>query len=188
MMKSLGNKKIPFHESQKPSPLLMKFANTIALDAPGPILDVACGYGRNSNLFASLGCKVICLDNDSEVLNCISSLSNTTNSKGYIKPTPVYSDLKKTKWIFPPNSFGAIINVHFFLPSLLKSFVISLMPKGYLFIETISGHGENYLELPSKGFILDSIKNQFDVFLYEEKKVGPLDSDAVTVKLFAKKR
>jgi len=47
------------------SPLVRRFASAIAEAANGaPILDVACGSGRNAMIFAELGCNVICVDID----------------------------------------------------------------------------------------------------------------------------
>ena len=48
---------------------MRRFAMRI-VDAAGkaPILDVACGSGRHALLFAQLGCSVICLDKNADLL------------------------------------------------------------------------------------------------------------------------
>ena len=79
-------------------------------------------------------------------------------------------------------------NIHFFHSNLIECFVKSLKIGGYLFIETIDGHGGNYLQLPKHGFIKSKLNNLFDIKYFKEKKVGPLQSDASTVKLLAVKQ
>ena len=47
------------------SALVRRFASKIADNADGvPVLDVACGSGRNAFLLISCGCTVVCVDNN----------------------------------------------------------------------------------------------------------------------------
>ena len=63
----------------------------------------------------------------------------------------------------------------------------SLAPGGYLLLETVSGRGGNYLELPTAGAIRADLQNAFCFERYEERKVGPVDANSVAVKLLAKR-
>ena len=169
------------------SPLVRRFASSIAGAANGaPILDVACGSGRNAMIFAELGCNVICVDID------LTRLKSQLSGQG---PVSKFSsriqcrtmDLIKDPWPFKARAVGAIINVDFLLPTLFPRFEYSLHFGGHLLLETISGRGGNYLELPAAGEIKAGLQNRFHFELYEERKVGPEESTAVTVKAIAKR-
>src|SRR5689334_13229867 len=52
-------------DTVQPSSLVRKFASAIISAAANyPIIDVACGSGRNALYLASLGASVICVDRD----------------------------------------------------------------------------------------------------------------------------
>ena len=181
---------------QKPSPTLTKYASQIARLAPGPILDVPCGYGRNARLMDSFGCTVVCLDSNVMALQSIFDVSYRlwpfTNVKQGIESAgsflPILANLGKDSWPFKPGTFGAIINVHFHMESLYEYFALSLRPGGFLYCETISGHGGNYLELPKAGELHHKLQRSFEFEVYKEKRTGPQSEDAVTVTLLGKKK
>ncbi len=64
----------------------------------------------------------------------------------------------------------------------------SLSPGGYLLLETVPGCGGNYQELPKTGALRSALENAFELEFYQERKVGPIGYDAVTVRVLAKKR
>ena len=97
-------------------------------------------------------------------------------------------DFVKDAWPFGPCTLGGIVNVHFYLPELFPSFEYSLSPGGYLLFETVPGCGGDYLELPKAGQLKGLLGKAFEIEYYKERKVGPVDYDAVTVRLLAKKR
>src|SRR5215467_4459445 len=133
------------------SPFVQRFAPKIAEAAgPAPILDVACGSGRNAFLFSEIGCEVICIDKD---LSAIEENSEREHLSAIAKSRiQTYQlDLIHQEWPFGRLMAGGIINVHFFVPGLLNVFARSLLPGAYLLIETIPGCGGNYLSLPSAG-------------------------------------
>ena len=96
-------------------------------------------------------------------------------------------DLVHDPWPFGVGIVGAIINVHFVLPALFPLFESSLLPGGYLLIETVPAHGGNYLELPRAGDLRVAFQSAFDLEFYKERKAGPGNYDAVTVKLLARR-
>jgi SAM-dependent methyltransferase len=187
-----NDKKITYKKpiDLSPSKILAKFAEEIALNSNGTIVDVPCGYGRNAACIASYGMPVVCVDINNDALEYIkSSVSlSLTKSKDFHQFTTMQLDLINDPWPFEDGSLGAIINVHFFHYALIGYFARSLKIGGYLFIETIGGHGGNYLDLPQHGFIKDQLADSFNIKFIKEKKVGPLQSNTSTVKLLAIKQ
>jgi len=129
--------------SPEPSEFLAKFADEIALGSNGPIVDVACGYGRNASLLASFGVPVLCIDNDRNALDFVEA-QEPDQPEGRRLLSTLELDLINDPWPFDEDSLGAIINVHFLSERLLDYFLSSLKIGGYLFIETIGGNGGNY--------------------------------------------
>jgi hypothetical protein len=169
----------------RPARFVKRFAEKIAAAADGrPILDVASGSGRNAMAFAELMCDVICVDRtfhrfETEWSNYPSAIRKRLTIRE--------SDLVNDQWPFGKHVFGAIIDIDFLLPALFPHFVFSLAPGGYLLLETVSGRGGNYLELPVAGAVRCGLKDAFYLELYEERKVGPLDYDSVAVKVLGKR-
>lgn len=171
------------------SPLVRKFAEKVIAAAVGkPILDVACGSGRNALFLARLGCAVICIDKNLSALN-----ANLQRRRGFLTTSSkrLFSkeiDLVKDHWPFGPRSVGGIINIHFLLPQLFPFFASSLVPNGYLLLETVPGFGGNYLELPQEGELKAALEYAFDLEFYEERSVGPSEHNAVAVKVLARRK
>jgi predicted RNA methylase len=102
------------------APLVRKFAARIVAAAGArPVLDVACGSGRNALALAFLGCRVICIDRDLSRLEARRDhLRHSPFDKAFQQLTLVKMDLTRDAWLFGPKSVGGIINVHFLLSSL----------------------------------------------------------------------
>lgn len=171
----------------EPSPLVRKVASTIATATQSlPVLDVACGDGRNALVLAKLGCRVVCVDKDVSRLAATSKQLPLDLLAGLSRLIQIHPalDLKLDRWPFREAEFGAIINVHFFLPELLQHFATSLAPGGYLLLETAPGCGGNYRVLPKAGHVRQMLSAGFDIEYYREGRAGP----AVSVKALARKR
>lgn len=168
------------------SPTFWKFAERIASIKRYPMLDVPCGYGRHSFLLGRLGCNVISVDIDRDALNYIL----VCQKKYHLKKkqlTTLYLDLTKDSWPFSDNSIGAIVNVHYYQSNLLDDFKKTIVPGGYLYFETPGNYGNNFIDLPPKGFIRAKIEPFFQILYYKEKPAGPNNSGRMTIKLFAQK-
>jgi SAM-dependent methyltransferase len=175
--------------SRATSPLVRRFAErVIAAAARKPILDVACGSGRNALFLARLSGAVICIDKDLSALNANLQRRRSVLTPSSIQLASQEIDLLNGGWPFAPRSVGGIINIHFLLPTLFPLFAISLAPCGYLLLETVAGHGENYRELPQEGALKASLECAFDLELYEERSAGPTGHNAVTVKVLARRK
>lgn len=169
-----------------PSKLVRQFGPRIFAAAAGmPVLDVACGSGRNALFLVELGCAVTCIDNDPSRLGPLSVLgSRSSTARLQIREM----DLTKDDWPFDESSVGGIVNVHFFLPRLFPLFGACLSPGAYLLFETPPGHGENYRELPKAGEIRSALAELFHLELYKERGVGPPQYDAVVVQVLARRK
>jgi SAM-dependent methyltransferase len=187
-MKRYSLTKAETNEFPRPTALVRKFAPNLAATAGAfPILDVGCGSGRNALPLSELGCTVICMDKDLSPLEAEKSrLQGFCSLSTLARLIPQKIDLLRSEWPIAPRFAGGIVNIHFFLPSLFPFFATSLVPGGYLLFETVPGCGENYLELPKAGQIKALLGEPFRFDLYKEKKVGPINYDAVTVRLVAR--
>lgn len=176
-------------DALQPSPLVRKFASQIVQGTFGkPILDVACGSGRNALVLAQLGCAVTCIDRDLSRLRGVQErLRQGPFSDASAKLTLHKMDLSEDPWPFGENSVGGIVNIHFLLSSLLPCFERSLRPDGYLLLETVPGHGGNYLQLPKAGELRAAYGKSFTFEFYRERPAGPRSLNIVTVQLLAKR-
>jgi SAM-dependent methyltransferase len=174
----------------EPSAMIRRYGSKIAAASfDKPILDVACGSGRNALFLWSLGYTVICMDRDLSGLQAQLSRGMDGDSVRASKRLILLQiDLKVDRWPFQQHSVGGIINVHFTLPALFPHFGSSLVQNGYLLIETVPGCGGNYLELPRKGELKAAFESSFAFEVYKERPVGPSDRNAVTVKLLARRQ
>lgn len=167
--------RLPHSRDLTPSAFVRKCAERVVRASGGrPILDLACGSGRNGLFLASLGGKVTFIDRD------------LTRLHELARSGALHIDLARDHWPFTRGSLGGIIEVHFLLPKLFSDFAASLAPGGYLLLETVPGCGHNYRELPEAGRVRQELAGAFDFEEYREKSVGP--SDAVTVRLLARRR
>jgi len=171
------------------APFVRRCAERIVAAANGkPILDMACGSGRNTILLARLGGTVICIDRGLSTLDGNLKRQRRILAGFATRLIPERIDLLSDPWPFGPRSIGGIINVHCFLTALLPAFALSLTPQAYLLLETVPGHGANYLELPQRGALHVALEPAFDLASYEERPAGPAEHNAVVVKLLARRK
>jgi SAM-dependent methyltransferase len=176
-------------EEFHPSPLVSRFASRLAQTSFGkPIIDVACGAGRNAFVLSQLGCSVTCLDKDLTSIRREQDRLQDTSFKEASSRLEVHQmDLRSDPWPFPEAAVGGIINVHFLLPSLFPFFESSLAEQAYLLLETVPGHGGNYLELPEAGLLRAAFEKSFVFEFYRERPAGPRSLQRVTVQLLARR-
>jgi SAM-dependent methyltransferase len=183
-----------FRHPGPPSKALIEVIDELTALSRYPMLDAGCGVGRNATALAARGLSIVCVDRNFDCLNSLirsAAIQNTDLGRRELEGGRlhlVHADLKHYRWPFSQSCFGAIICVHFLDTNLFDAFRFSLVPNGYLYIETFGGHGGNYLDLPAAGQLRDLLSRSFQLGFYREKPVGPADSEAVSVKLLAKKR
>jgi SAM-dependent methyltransferase len=176
-------------EELQPSSLVRRFAPQLAERSLGkPILDVACGSGRNALVFSQLGCAVACIDKDLRRLRSeLDRLQHTLFKDASSKLTLHELDLTRDPWPFSDASASGIVSVHFLLPSLFPFFEKSLAEHGFLLLETVPGHGGNYLQLPRAGELRAAFAKSFVFEFYRERPAGPRSLNTVTVQLIARR-
>ena len=167
----------------KPSAYVMHFAkDLIECAADFPIADIGCGSGRNAFFILQLGHRVLCIDKD------VSLLRTEELHPGMRKNLQILSlDVLKEAWPFAPASLGGVILVDFLPWALLPIFAESLIPNGRLLLETVSGRGGNFRELPKAGQVKAIFKTRLVIDDYREKLVGPAGNGAVTVKMIGRR-
>jgi SAM-dependent methyltransferase len=170
------------------APFLRRYSQQLIDSSHGaPIVDVACGSGRNALFLAELGCDVFCLDRDLNQLGQILT-SGTVRPAVAEKLRLCKLDLVNDPWPFEPQTVGGIINIHLTVAALFPCFGAALLPGGCLLVETVPAHGGNFLELPRARQLRSALEDAFDLEFYRERKAGPGNYDAVIVRLFAKRR
>jgi hypothetical protein len=169
------------NRSLEPTPFVKRFGSHLAHAAgKSPIIDVACGSGRHALFLAQLGCTVICVDKDLSRLPDEAKLSK-------LPLTRCQLDLITDPWPFGAATIGGIILVDFLHLPLISRFEESLISGGLLLLETVSGRGENYRELPQAGEVLVAAQSAFDIKFYKESLVGPPQLRRVSVKMLARR-
>jgi SAM-dependent methyltransferase len=176
------------------SKTLISFAAEMASCSGLPALDAGCGFGRNAVALAVRGISVVCADRKLERLNTLARFGpkyiteklQPGCSAGKLYPALV--DLNPGSWPFREGCFAGIICVHFINIDLFEMFCASLISGGYLYLETFGGHGQNFLDLPRAGQLHELLSKNFQIEFYRENKVGPIGYNAVTVRLFGRKR
>jgi SAM-dependent methyltransferase len=176
-----------------PSKELIRFAPEMSSGSRLPVLDAGCGFGRNAVALAARGMSVICVDRQFQRLKTLvkfgpkhlETQKQPNRTPG--KLLPLLAELDPVRWPFRESCFSGIVCVHFVNVNLFELFCSSLISGGYLYFETFGGHGGNYLDLPRAGQLHDRLSKTFQLNFYQERKVGPIGYDAVTVKLFARK-
>ena len=176
--------------SLAPSAFVQKHGATIVSAAAGkPILDVACGGGRNGIFLSHLGGNVICLDRDLSPFRAQKTLLKPTLfAKSYAGITALELDLIRDEWPMPADSVGGVVNVHFLHMGLFPAFSRSTARGGYLLLETIQNRGGNYMELPGSGLLKSALESSFELEIYRERGCGRARNDAVTVQLLGRRR
>jgi SAM-dependent methyltransferase len=141
--------------------------------------DLGCGRGRHIQSLLNLGLQIVAIDRDWAALREASAISSAV--------LPVVGDLKQDLPL-RPQSIGLAVAVHVPLLPLVSGLPRILAPGGYVVLESVSGHGENWRELPKRGAIRQMLNDAFDEIVVKERGVGPASESAVTVRAFLRLR
>ena len=77
-------------------------------------------------------------------------------------------------------------NVHWYKKELIPLFSESVVRGGFIYIETITARGTNYLQLPEYGYIKKVLSN-FKIIYCKEKLVNPVNENKATITILAEK-
>lgn len=140
---------------------VVRFAGLIA--SGGRVLDVACGGGRHTRLFAALGHKVDAVDLD------VGGLTNIPPSVRVLQ-----ADLEEGPWPYEGTRFAGVVVTNYLHRPLLPTLIDSVAQGGVFIYETFSAGNERYGRpsrpdfLLQRGELLDTVRGQFDVIAYED--------------------
>lgn len=174
-------------KDQTPSAFLVKNIEKIQI-IDKPILDLACGYGRNGGYLARKY-RVVFIDNDQDCLNFV-RMGKNLSVDGDIDVNNIRvlkRNLRTGKLPFPDNSTGGVIDVHYYNPLLIGEMIRVLAPGGFFCFESIGGRGNNIYELPDYRYIKFMLKS-FEIVSYFEKMAKPEELCKSVTKIFAIKR
>ena len=176
-------------KDQTPSAFLVKNIEKIDI-LDKPILDVACGYGRNgAYMIKNKNSRVVFIDHDIDCLKYIQTGKNlSVNGDVDVNNIRVlYRNLNSGKLPFPDNSVGGIIDIHYYNPLLINEMVRVLAVGGFFCFESISARGKTICELPDYYYI-KYLLDKFKIISYFEKRVVPEEFCKSITKIFAIKQ
>jgi SAM-dependent methyltransferase len=140
-----------------PSSWVQRFAHLVK--SGGSLLDVACGAGRHSQLFAGMGCAVTALDVSGEALAIVSRHSPSVRT--------VQADIENANWPLRSDgvygvdgtndqfeAFDAIIVTHYLHRPLMPTLLASLADGGVLIYETFAAGNESVGKPSRPDFLL----------------------------------
>ena len=166
------------------SPFVEEAVRHATVDRAGSILDLACGFGRHALWLADHEYRVTAVDIDEMR---VGSLRRAARPDHVGSIACLVADCSRPL-PFRPRSFDAAVVVHFVPEGLADLAAPVIRPGGHLIIETFGGHGGNWQALPRAGAFRKEIEAAFDLLIYRERPVGPTKTEAVAVKLLARKR
>lgn len=122
---------------ERPSPWVLRWAELVD---HGPVLDVACGGGRHSILFAERGIEVVAVDREPQTVPGVRF---------------VLADLENgNPWPFAGQRFAAIVVANYLHRPLFAHLAASLEPGGLLIYETFMAGNERYGRPSNPAFLL----------------------------------
>ena len=160
----------------EPSPWVARFAHLIA--ARGPVLDLACGGGRNARFLRRLGHPVVALDKETKAI-----AQDATPGIEIVQ-----ADLEDGSPLFDPpgplagRRFAGIVVVNYLYRPILPKFASLLIDGGALLYETFARGNEKFTRprnpdhLLRAGELLELARGQFQIVAYEH---GIVESDPI---------
>lgn len=155
--------KHPKPRGNKPSQFLVDALANFELPGGHPVLDLACGYGRNSIFLSKLGHEVVAADYCREML-----VDGRCTSTSFIRAVHLDATLPLP---FINASFAALVIVHFYSIGLFRNIQELVIPGGYIFYEGISARGGNANELPPPGVAQEELLSRYTFQKHHEQLV-----------------
>lgn len=125
------------HEQQgRPSRLLQSWAWLLDINRiPGPVLDLACGDGRNGIFVARHGLEVICCDRSRPALR---RARREAGAQG-VSIRLWWTDLEAAgRGLLPENAFGAVLVFRYLHRPLIPEIRGAVSSGGYVIYETFT--------------------------------------------------
>jgi SAM-dependent methyltransferase len=162
----------------EPSRFVVAARSNLPLPNGFPVLDLACGYGRNSVFLSKQGHEVVAADYCREML-----VDEWSRSSPFIRRVHLDASLPLP---FVNEAFAAVVVVHFYANGLFKNVRNLVVPGGYIFYESISARGGNANELPAPGVAQDELLPGYTFLELRERLVEGAKSRA-TLRLIARR-
>ncbi len=169
-----------------PSPWVVRFAGLIAAETT--VLDLAAGGGRHARLLLDRGCKVVCVDRETEPLAGLADETGTeiieADLEGRHSP---FAD----GGVLAGRSFGGIVVVNYLHRPLMTDLIDALEPGGVLIYETFASGNEAFTRprnpdhLLKSGELLELARSRLQVVAYEHGIVAHADIPGVKQRLCA---
>jgi SAM-dependent methyltransferase len=140
------------------------------IKAGGAVLDLACGSGRHSLLFAERGYRVIAVDRDADALARIEAGSPGIETR--------VADLEGEPWPFRGRLFDGIVTTNYLFRPLLPTLLESLDENGVLIYETFMLGNERCGKPSNPDFLLrphellDLVRGHLNVVAFEQGQVS----------------
>ena len=131
----------------------------------GRVLDVACGQGRHTRLFAQLGHPVEAVDRDPALLAGLTGIPGVSTR---------CADLEAGPWPYGASSFAGIVVVNYLHRPLFPLLLAALAPEAALIYETFALGNERYGRpsnpdfLLKPGELLEVVRGTLHVVAYED--------------------
>jgi len=162
----------------EPSRFIVDATSNITLPNAFPVLDLACGYGRNSVFLSKRGHEVVAADYCREML-----MDGWGTSSSFIHSVHLDACLPLP---FANATFSAVVVVHFYAIGLFRNIRDLVVPGGYIFYESISARGGNANELPAPGVAQEELLPGYTFLKLRERLVEGSKSCA-TLRLIARR-
>ena len=141
--------------SPEPAALLVEYADLFVTSLPpgpaSPVLDLACGDGRNGIFLALKGLSVICCDRSQESIEAALALAAKNGTT--ITPWLVDLELPAQKPL-PPDTYGGILVFRYLYRPLIPSIRRALRGSGILVYETFTVEQRRYGKPQNPDFLL----------------------------------
>jgi len=163
-----------------PSPWIVRFAPLVPAHAR--VLDLACGTGRHSRLFAARGCRVLAVDRDAVALAALAGVAGVETA---------CVDLETGTWPLAGETFDAVVVANYLHRPLFPFLLASLAADGVLLYETFA-RGQEAFGRPSNpdfllepGELLRAVQGRLRVVACEEGRVDDGARPAVVERIAA---
>lgn len=119
------------------SPLISRHLDALRSAARrGPVVDLACGRGRNALAIARAGIPVVGIDRNATFLSALTEAAREED----LPVTPVRADLEASPLPLAPGGCGAIVVFRYLHRPLCPELSSALCPGGLLLYETFTIH------------------------------------------------
>lgn len=149
------------------SPWVARFAPLVK---DGEVLDLACGSGRHTRLFAARGLPVLALDRDAGHLAALAGPNVSTLQHDL--------EIEGSTWPFEDGRFAAIVVTNYLHRPLFADLARSLRPDGILVYETFTQGNGVYGKPSNPDFLLApgellalAVQSGLQVLAYEDGHV-----------------